>query len=65
VSRIFKSATINRSIIWNEVEIGARSVLEECIVTDGVHVAAGTQYQRKILIRAADGTTTVMPLEID
>ena len=64
-SHISKSATINRSIVWNEVEIGARSVLEECIVTDGVHMAAGTQYQRKILIRAADGTTTVVPLEID
>ena len=64
-SHIANSAIINRSIVWNEVEIGARSVLEECIVTDGVQVAAGTQYQRKILIRAADGTTAVVPLEID
>jgi mannose-1-phosphate guanylyltransferase len=64
-SHISNSAVINRSIVWNEVEIGARSVLEECIVTDGVQVAAGSQYQRKILIRAADGTTAVVPLEID
>lgn len=64
-SHISKSAVVNRSIVWNEVEIGARSVLEECIVTDGVQVAAGTHYQRKILIRAADGTTAVVPLEID
>src|SRR4029079_15475324 len=51
VSHIANSSIITRSIVWNEVEIGARSVLEECIVTDGVQVAAGTQYQRKILIR--------------
>jgi len=64
-ARIANSAIVDRSIVWDEVEIGARSVLEECIVTDGVQVAAGTQYQRKILIRAADGTTAVVPLEID
>ena len=41
------------------------AVLEECIVTDGVRVPAGAGYRRKILMRATDGTTSVVPLEID
>ena len=63
-SQISDSAIIDRSIVWNHVEVGARAVLEECIVTDGVHVPAGSHYQRKILMRAPDGTTAVVPLEI-
>jgi ADP-glucose pyrophosphorylase len=46
------------------VDVGAGAQLEECIVTDGVHVPEGTNYQRKILMRATDGTLTVATLEI-
>ena len=63
-SHISDSAIIDRSIVWNDVDVGAGAVLEECIVTDGVRVPAGTHYQRKILMRATDGTTAVVPLEI-
>jgi len=62
-SHISSSAIVRRSIIWDAVTIGKEAVLEDCIVTDGVHVAAGAQYQRKILMRATDGTTAAVPLE--
>lgn len=62
--RVQESATIRRSIIWDRVEVGADASLEECIVTDGVRVADGAAYRRKILIRARDGRTDVFPLEI-
>ena len=61
---ISDSAIVNRSILWSDVDVGPKAVLEECIVTDGVRVAAGTHYQRKILMRATDGATAVVPLEI-
>jgi mannose-1-phosphate guanylyltransferase len=64
-SRISSSAIVSRSIIWDAVEIGPGAVLEDCIATDGVQVAAGAKYQRKILMRATGGTMAVMPLEIN
>jgi NDP-sugar pyrophosphorylase family protein len=64
-TRIAASATVTRSIFWDDVVVGESAVLEECIVTDGVRVTPGTHYQRKILTRAADGTTTAQPLEIN
>ena len=34
--RIDPTARVSRSILWDDVEIGERRVLDECIVTDGV-----------------------------
>jgi NDP-sugar pyrophosphorylase family protein len=59
------SASVQRSIIWDDVEVDDGAALNECIVTDGVHIRGGTTYQRKILMRGADGTTVAVPLEID
>lgn len=64
-AQIHRSALIDRSIVWDDVEVGADAVLEECIVTDAVHVPAGAVHRRKILMRATDGTTSVVPLEIE
>jgi NDP-sugar pyrophosphorylase family protein len=57
-------ARISRSLLWDNVSVGAGCVLDECIVTDGVHVPDGMSYHRQIL--RLDGTTlAVTPLEID
>jgi len=53
-----ESARIARSILWDDIEIGAGAVLEECIVTDGVKVPAGAAYRRSILVRA-NGTISL------
>jgi NDP-sugar pyrophosphorylase family protein len=55
---VHESARITRSILWNDIEVGAGSVLDECIVTDGVTVPAGARYRRSILLRAG-GTVSV------
>ena len=36
--RIDPTARVARSILWDDVEVGAACVLDECIVTDGVRV---------------------------
>lgn len=64
-ARIHESATIHRSILWEDVEVNKHAVVEECIVTDGVHVTAGAEYRRKVLLRGVDGTTFAAPLEIE
>ena len=48
-----------RSILWDRVQLGADSVLDECIVTDEVEVPAGARYRRAILIKTADGLEAV------
>ena len=54
-ARIDASARIHRSILWDDVEIGAGAVLEDCIVTDGTRVPAGTVYRRRALIKTDTG----------
>jgi len=53
--QVGRDTRVNRSIIWDNVRIGAGSVLDECIVTDGVEVPAGTAYRRTILLRTGSG----------
>jgi len=50
--RIDPSARVARTILWDDVEVGPRAVLEDCIVTDGVQVPADAVYRRAILRRA-------------
>jgi NDP-sugar pyrophosphorylase family protein len=47
-------ARVRRSIVWDNVRIGAGSALDECIVTDGVDVPAGA-YHRTILLKTEGG----------
>ena len=60
-ARIDPSARVTQSILWDDVEVGADVVLDECIVTDRVRVPAGAVYQRSILV-AGDDELVVTPL---
>jgi NDP-sugar pyrophosphorylase family protein len=50
-SHIDPSARITQSILWDDVQVGADAVIEDCILTDGVRVAAGAIHRGEILIR--------------
>jgi NDP-sugar pyrophosphorylase family protein len=60
--RIDATARVARTILWDDVEVGPRAVVEECIVTDGVHVPADAVYRRAILRRANGRELAVSPL---
>jgi mannose-1-phosphate guanylyltransferase len=47
-----RSARIARSILWDDVQVGAEAVIEDCILTDGVIVEAGGVHRGEILIRS-------------
>ena len=47
-----RSARIARSILWDDVQVGAEAVIEDCILTDGVRVEAGAVHRSEILIRS-------------
>jgi mannose-1-phosphate guanylyltransferase len=54
-AHIGTGARITRSILWDDIEVGADSVIEECIVTDKVRVPAGSTYRRSVLRRGDQG----------
>ena len=56
------TARLTRSILWDDVEVERESVIEECVITDGVRVPAGATFRRMILLGAPDGTIRTSPL---
>ena len=62
--QISASARVTRSILWDDVEVGADATLDECIVADGVHVLPGETYRRQVLVRPKGSQAVVVsPLE--
>jgi NDP-sugar pyrophosphorylase family protein len=51
-TRIDPTAQIDDSILWDDVEVGARSILRDCIVTDGVRVPDDASWTSVSLRRA-------------
>jgi mannose-1-phosphate guanylyltransferase len=64
-SHVAATAAVTRSILWDDVNIGPDASVDECIVTDGVHVRAGSRHYRQILMRASDGTTIAGALDVN
>lgn len=62
-AHIASDATVADTIIWDDVQVERQAVLERCIVTDGVHVDAGSTYRDAVLLRSADGSTVAMPFQ--
>jgi NDP-sugar pyrophosphorylase family protein len=50
-THISPTARVTRSILWDDVEVDAKCVLDDCIVTDGVRVPRGARYEHRILMR--------------
>jgi NDP-sugar pyrophosphorylase family protein len=61
-ARIDPTATLEDTILWEDVSVGASARLESCILTDGVSVPAGSVHRRAILIAAPGGGVRVLPL---
>ena len=57
------TARVDRSIVWDDVEIGAGVTLEECIVTDRVRVPAGSAFFRSILHHDSSGRLIATPFQ--
>lgn len=64
-ARIDASARVTQSILWDDVGVGAGVQLDECIVTDGVNVPAGSSHRRTILVRGETDELLVAPLNLE
>ena len=53
--RIDHGARITRSILWDDVEVGADAAIDECIVTDRAQIPAGSAYRRSVLRQGEHG----------
>jgi NDP-sugar pyrophosphorylase family protein len=53
------TSQVVRSILWDNVSIGAGARLEDCIVTDGVHVPTDSDYRQAILMTGSDGVVSL------
>jgi len=53
-THVAPSARVDRSILWDDVEIGEGAFLRECIVTDGVRVPADTSWHGVTIRLAAN-----------
>lgn len=49
-TEIHPTARLNRTAVWDNVQIGADTVLNDCIVCDGARVSAGLRYERCALV---------------
>ena len=48
--RIDPSAAVARTAVWDDVDVGAGAVLEDCIVCDGARIPAGARYKRCAIV---------------
>ena len=58
-SVVHPTAVLTNTVVWDRVVIGPRCRLDDCIVTDGVDLPAGTALRRAICVarETAPGTT--------
>lgn len=55
-TRIADSAVLVRSMVWDDVTVGARAHLQDCIVADGVRIPDGARYERCAIVPAGERT---------
>jgi NDP-sugar pyrophosphorylase family protein len=53
-TQVDPTAATGRSILWDDVVVGAGAVLADCIVVDGAVVPAGARHRRTVI--AGDGS---------
>ena len=49
-----QSAVLERSMVWDDVTVGARAHLQDCIVADGARIPDGARYERCAIVPAGD-----------
>ncbi len=55
-ARIADSAVLVRSMVWDDVTVGAHAHLQDCIVADGARIPGGARYERCAIVPAGDRT---------
>jgi NDP-sugar pyrophosphorylase family protein len=59
-ARIAPSARVVRSILWDDVAVGAEAIVEDCILGDAVEIPPGEIYRRAAIVRRPHSTELVI-----
>jgi NDP-sugar pyrophosphorylase family protein len=62
-ARVAASADVRRSLLWDGVRIGEHAVLHDCIVADGVEIAPRERFERRVIVRDAEGGRIVQAID--
>jgi NDP-sugar pyrophosphorylase family protein len=57
---VHSSARVTRSLLWDDVTVGAGATLIDCIVADGVEVPEGATHTRSAIVRLPDSARSLM-----
>ena len=60
-TRVDPTAVVHGTSLWDDVIVGARAHLVDCIVADGTHIPDGSRYERSAIVQAG-GQLLVHPL---
>ncbi len=60
---VHPTALITKSVLWDDVVVGANCIITSCVLTDGVRLPAGTVLDRQAVIQLPSDSkrTAVMP----
>jgi NDP-sugar pyrophosphorylase family protein len=53
--RVDPSARVTRSLLWDDVTVGAGGTVKECVLADAVVIPAGARYERCAIVAGPDG----------
>jgi len=54
-ARVDPSAHVTRSVLWDDVTVGAGAVVDECVLADGVVIPPGAHYAQCAVVAGPDG----------
>jgi mannose-1-phosphate guanylyltransferase/phosphomannomutase len=58
-TRVDPSARVIRSVLWDDVTIGAGAEISECVIADGVAIPPGARHHRSAIVQDAGGVIVV------
>ncbi len=50
-------ARVSRSVLWDDVTVGAGADIHECVIADGVTIPPGARHERSAIVRDGDSIT--------
>ena len=50
--RVAASATVSRTVLWDDVVVGEGASVKDCVLADGVTIEAGSRFEGVALVRA-------------
>ncbi|HYT75536.1 MAG TPA: NDP-sugar synthase [Vicinamibacterales bacterium] len=53
--RVAESARVTRSVLWDEVTVGAGATITECVLADRVVIPDGVEYRRRAIVNGPNG----------